>query len=103
MILIFKLECVLTSYTIHIHTNTHSLCSESYKLIFEYYYNKLIDFTTPTSGNTIYLIIIHPDSAIISKPTQGNLISDHYVISLDILVSPFIFNNHKNTTKHSKH
>ena len=40
------------------------------------------------------MISITPDSAIISKYTQGNLISDHYVISFDILVSPFIFSEH---------
>ena len=75
--------------------NTHSLCSESFKeLIFEYSYNQLVNFPTHTSGNTINLIIIPPDSAIISKPTQGNLISDHFVISFDILVSPFIFSDH---------
>ena len=47
-----------------------------------------------TSGNIIDLIIIPPDSAIISKPTQGNLISDHYVISFYILVSAFMFSDH---------
>ena len=44
--------------------------------------------------NTIDLIIILPDSAIISKPTQGNLLSDHYIISFDIRVSHFIFSDH---------
>ena len=75
--------------------NTNSLCSESFKkLIFEYSYNQLVNFPTHTSGNTIELIIIPPDSAIISKPIQGILISEYYVISFDILVSPFIFSDH---------
>ena len=79
----------------NVQVNTHSLCSESFKkLIYEYSYNQLVNFPTHTSGNTIDLIIIPPDSAIISKPTQGNLISDHYVISFDILVSPFILSDH---------
>ena len=72
--------------------NTHSLCSDSFKkLIFEYSYNQIVDFPTHTSGNNIDLINILPDSAIISKPNQGNLISDHYVISFDIMFSHFIF------------
>ena len=34
------------------------------------------------------------------KPTQGNLMSDHYIIYFDILVSSFIFSDHvKNTTE----
>ena len=50
----------------NVQVNTHSLCSESFsqKLIFEYSYNQLVDFPTHTSG----MIIISPDSAIISKP-----------------------------------
>ena len=45
---------------------------------------------THASGNTIDLLIIPSDSAIISKPTQGNLISDHYFIYFNILVSFYI-------------
>ena len=49
------------------------------------------------------MISIPPASAIISKPSQGNLISDHYVISFDILVSPFIVSynvkNYRNISK----
>ena len=47
-----------------------------------------------TKKKIVSYISKYIDSAIISKPTQGNLISDHYVISVDILVSPFIFSNH---------
>ena len=62
----------------NVQVNTHSLCSESFKkIIFAYSYNQLVNFPTHTSGNTIDLIIIPSDSAIISKPTQGNLIRDH--------------------------
>ena len=79
----------------NVQVNTHSLYSESFKkLIFEYSYIQLIYLPTHTSGNTIDLIIIPPDSAIISKPTQGILISEYYVISFDILVSPFICSDH---------
>ena len=46
-----------------------------------------------TIGNTLDLISI-PILNIISKPTQGNINSDHHVIYFDILVSPFIFNEH---------
>ena len=60
---------------------------------FEYSYNKIVDFLTHTSGNTIDLIIIPSGSDIISKPTQDNLISDHYVIYFDILISFFIFSD----------
>ena len=50
----------------NVQVNTHSLCSESFKkLIYEYSYNQLVNFPTHTSGNTIDLIIIPPDSAII--------------------------------------
>ena len=71
---------------INVQVNIH-LCSESFKkIIFEYSYNQLVDFATHTSG----MIIIPPDVAIISKATQCNLISDHCVISFDILVSHFI-------------
>ena len=67
----------------NVQVNTHSLCSESFKKpIFEYSYNQLVNFSTHTNGNTIDLIIIPPDSAIISKPTQGNLISDHCLFLL---------------------
>ena len=84
---------ILGDFTVQV--NTHSLYSESFKkLNFEYSYNQLVDFPTHTSGNTIDLKIIPSDSAIISKPTQGNLISDHYIISFDILISPFIFSDH---------
>ena len=75
--------------------NTHSLCTEYVKkLIVDYSYNQLVDIPTHTSGNTIELIIIPHISDIISKPTQGNIIVDHYIISFDILISPFIFSNH---------
>ena len=80
----------------NVQVNTQSLCSESFKkLIFEYSYNQLVNFPTHNSCITINLIIIHLDSAIISKPIKGNLISDHYVISFDpIFVSTFIFSDH---------
>ena len=85
---------IILSY-FNVQVNTHLLCSESVKeLIFEYSYNKLVDFPTHNIGNTIDMIIITPDSAIVSKPTQGNLIFDHYVMSFDIIVFPFICNDH---------
>ena len=55
----------------NVQVNTHSLCSESLKkLIFEYSYNQLVNISTHTSGNTIDLIIIPPDSSIISNPLK---------------------------------
>ena len=65
-----SIDNLLILGNVNVQVNTHSLFSELFKkIIFEYSYNKLVDFPTHHNGNTIELIIIPPDSAIISKPT----------------------------------